>query len=231
MDTQMRLLITTLFIAGSVSTASASGGGGKEGDDKGSGSGVISHISASGLGMGTFSSSLGLRKGGKGDDGGHHSGKGDDGGHHSGKLELWKTFDSVNPIILDFTVKGGDDDEGGGGPYTITEHITNNTGVNWTDYHLTITDGNGTVFTGSSTLAGFQLYGSDSGHLNFLGALAAGQSADLVFRINPFNPGEDHTGHFYLTQVPTIPEPEAYAMFLAGLGLMGFMARRRSKTS
>ena len=46
MDTQMRLLITTLFIAGSVSTASASGGGGKEGDDKGSGSGVISHISA-----------------------------------------------------------------------------------------------------------------------------------------------------------------------------------------
>lgn len=28
-----------------------------------------------------------------------------------------------------------------------------------------------------------------------------------------------------------IPEPETYAMFLAGLGLMGFMARRRSKTS
>ena len=31
--------------------------------------------------------------------------------------------------------------------------------------------------------------------------------------------------------VTTVPEPETYAMFLAGLGLMGFMARRRSKTS
>ena len=66
--------------------------------------------------------------------------------------------------------------------------------------NLTITDGHGTVFTdfGSSTLAGFTLYGSDSGQLNFIGALAAGQSADLAFGINPFNPGEDHTGHFYL---------------------------------
>ncbi len=31
--------------------------------------------------------------------------------------------------------------------------------------------------------------------------------------------------------VSAVPEPETYAMFLAGLGLMGFMARRRSKTS
>ena len=30
---------------------------------------------------------------------------------------------------------------------------------------------------------------------------------------------------FLLT--PTVPEPESYAMFMAGLGLMGFMARRR----
>jgi hypothetical protein len=31
--------------------------------------------------------------------------------------------------------------------------------------------------------------------------------------------------------VTTIPEPETYAMLLAGLGLMGFVARRRSKRS
>ena len=34
--------------------------------------------------------------------------------------------------------------------------------------------------------------------------------------------GAEHA--FLLTPVP---EPETYAMFLAGLGLMGFMARRR----
>ncbi|WP_081355785.1 PEP-CTERM sorting domain-containing protein [Nitrosospira multiformis] len=33
---------------------------------------------------------------------------------------------------------------------------------------------------------------------------------------------------FTVTQVPTIPEPETYAMLLAGLGLMGAMAKRRS---
>ncbi|MDE2365958.1 MAG: PEP-CTERM sorting domain-containing protein, partial [Betaproteobacteria bacterium] len=29
--------------------------------------------------------------------------------------------------------------------------------------------------------------------------------------------------------IAPIPEPEAYAMMMAGLGLIGFMARRRKK--
>ena len=29
------------------------------------------------------------------------------------------------------------------------------------------------------------------------------------------------------SQAATVPEPETYAMFLAGLGLMGFVAHRR----
>ena len=33
-------------------------------------------------------------------------------------------------------------------------------------------------------------------------------------------------GHSYL--LTPVPEPETYAMFLAGLGLMGFIARRRN---
>jgi probable HAF family extracellular repeat protein len=32
---------------------------------------------------------------------------------------------------------------------------------------------------------------------------------------------------FLLTQVTAVPEPDTYAMFLAGLGIMGFVARRR----
>jgi hypothetical protein len=50
-----------------------------------------------------------------------------------------------------------------------------------------------------------------------------------------FNAGRDFTdnkdiGHFAMA-VSTIPEPETYAMLLAGLGLVGFVARRRKQTS
>ena len=41
-----------------------------------------------------------------------------------------------------------------------------------------------------------------------------------------------HTGYAYLDGfggVNPVPEPETYAMMLAGLGLLGFMARRRNK--
>jgi hypothetical protein len=34
-------------------------------------------------------------------------------------------------------------------------------------------------------------------------------------------------GHSYL--LTPVPEPETYAMFLAGLGVMGFIARRRHR--
>ena len=172
---------------------------------------VIDSITASGAGLGSFSFS--------------------DDGHRD--LDLSKTFGSVNPIVLNFTVSH---DTGPGNPYSFTEHITNNTGVAWTDFHFTITEpshGNGVVFTSfnSSTLAGFTLDGtSGPRNLDFTGALAAGATADAVFKISPFDPGAGNTTTFQLTQVPSIPEPETYAMFMAGLGLMGFMARRR-KTS
>ena len=38
---------------------------------------------------------------------------------------------------------------------------------------------------------------------------------------------ENTTIYFSSVITPTIPEPETYAMIMAGLGLMGFMARRR----
>jgi probable HAF family extracellular repeat protein len=38
-------------------------------------------------------------------------------------------------------------------------------------------------------------------------------------------------GHSYLLTLAPVPEPDTYAMLLAGLGLMGFMARRKRKAS
>lgn len=35
----------------------------------------------------------------------------------------------------------------------------------------------------------------------------------------------------YVTSMSAVPEPETYAMMLAGLGLLGFAARRRKQTT
>lgn len=147
-------------------------------------------------------------------------------------LDLAKTFSSINPISLTFTV--AHENGTGGNPYAVTEAVTNNTGQAWTDFHYSITEpnrGNGTVFTAheQSTFSDFTLDGSSGPrNLNFTGNLAAGGVADATFNISPFDPGAGNTSTFTLTQVPSVPEPETYAMLVAGLLLMGGMVKRRN---
>ena len=51
---------------------------------------------------------------------------------------------------------------------------------------------------------------------------------DFYFRF-----GGDKADQFYISSltVSAVPEPETYAMLLAGLGLLGFMARRRKESA
>lgn len=53
------------------------------------------------------------------------------------------------------------------------------------------------------------------------GGSTAGFSGSLEITNTPLTP---------LVQVTAVPEPESYAMLLAGLGLMGAIARRRNKS-
>ncbi|MBA2658384.1 MAG: PEP-CTERM sorting domain-containing protein [Nitrosospira sp.] len=147
-------------------------------------------------------------------------------------LDIDKTFTSINPISLTFTVAHA---AGTGNPYSVVEDVLNNTGQTWTDFHYSIIEpdrGQGVVFTqfnAGSTFADFTLDGSSGPrNLNFTGTLLDGQTANASFNLSPFDPGAGNTTTFTLTQVPTIPEPETYAMLLAGLLLMGGIAKRKS---
>ena len=46
----------------------------------------------------------------------------------------------------------------------------------------------------------------------------------------PSHPGMDYAYSVSEIQASLVPEPETYAMLLAGLGLLGFMARRRKES-
>ncbi|MEO6824374.1 MAG: hypothetical protein ABI167_06535 [Nitrosospira sp.] len=115
MNNLSKLTILALIFGGSVSTATASA--------------VITNITASGPGMGSFSV-LASPTNDKG-------------------LDFSKAFDSINPITLTFTVAHS---VGNGGAYDVIESITNNTTSAFSDFHLSITEpanapGNGVVFT------------------------------------------------------------------------------------
>jgi hypothetical protein len=153
-------------------------------------------------------------------------------------IDLSKTFSSINPISLTFTV--AHEDGTGGNPYSFAESVLNSTGQTWTDFHYSITEpdrGQGAVFTqfnSGSTFGNFTLddpNASGPRNLNFTGSLASGNSADAAFSISPFDPGAGNTTTFVLTQVPTIPEPGTYAMLIAGLLLMGGIVKRKGMFS
>jgi hypothetical protein len=199
MKTLSKAIVAALVFGGSISAASAAG--------------VITNVTASGPGLGSFNEGvIGTDR----------------------TLDFTKVFDSVNPITLTFTVAH---DTGTANPYAVTEAITNNTGVNWTDFHFNINEpaqgGQGDVFTSfeQSALSGFTLDAAPTSgprNLSFAGALGIGGTTNATFNLSPFDPGAGNTSTFTLTQVPTIPEPETYAMLLAGLVLMGAIAKRRN---
>jgi hypothetical protein len=198
MNNLSKLIITALAFGGSISTATAAG--------------VITDVTASGSGLGSFNILSNTT--------------------NPNELNLGKVFDSLNPITLTFTVGHT---EGTGNPYAVTEAITNSIGSAWNDFHLTLSEPAGgdqnAVFTNfaSSALTGFTLDSPSSGprELNFTGGLADHGIANATFNLTPADPGAGNTATFTLTEVPTIPEPETYAMLLAGLGLIGAIVRRR----
>lgn len=67
----------------------------------------------------------------------------------------------------------------------------------------------------------------ESGTYHF-GVLNAGDSYGFTMRGSNFDSDAHLVGTLSVNNVSAVPEPETYAMLLAGLGLMGFMVRRKS---
>lgn len=156
---------------------------------------------------------------------------------------LSTAFSSADPVTLRFTVAHT---EGDNPEHHIYETITNGTATAFTGLHLRIDESTGVpgdgvafnYFNADHYLApdfapNFTLGAASAGprELNFTGELEAGASVeDGYFNLNLPDPGAGNMYTFSLTQTATVgvvPEPETYAMLLAGLGLMGFMARRK----
>jgi hypothetical protein len=73
-------------------------------------------------------------------------------------------------------------------------------------------------------------WGNNTGNFFLIGTNFTGLALDSALKLYYFDSNfSDNTGSI-LANVTAVPEPETYGMMLVGLGMMGFMARRRKNT-
>jgi PKD repeat protein len=126
------------------------------------------------------------------------------------------SFGSTAPLLLD-----GDDD-------------VSFTGLAAGNYNVTLTLSSQFISTSSVTLNGISVptLGSFFGVFNFYGLqTAASFPFTLSIAGTALSPAANYAGTLSAELIPVsnpVPEPETYAMLLAGLGAMAFMRRRRN---
>lgn len=128
----------------------------------------------------------------------------------------------------------------------LAKTVTNNTSSTWTSFDLELqsvlgtpsTNGDGLSFAQGSGLSftsdRFTTVHSIEDVRDFLnldgGVVGIGESVTFTFAIT-----DSRNRTFWLSETPNhvvgaIPEPEIYALMLAGLGLVSVIARRRRRT-
>ncbi|WP_219118893.1 FxDxF family PEP-CTERM protein [Janthinobacterium sp. UMAB-56] len=98
------------------------------------------------------------------------------------------------------------------------------TGADSSSIHFTGADLNGVALTG---FGGPTVFGYAQGEI--LAPTSILFNGSLVLTVMGNTQGGSYGGVFNLNLAP-VPEPETYGMLLAGLGILGFLARRRKQT-
>lgn len=131
-------------------------------------------------------------------------------------------FDSFGVLLASGTISNGTGD-------TLIDHfryvdipdVLVTTGASYTIAYYSATESSDSLITSASTL----LLVPEITISNARWGYAPGLSVPT----NTTN--EDRFGPNFMFEVSAVPEPETYAMLLAGLGLLGFMASRRKETA
>ncbi len=108
---------------------------------------------------------------------------------------------------------------------TWNNTLSGGTGIynnNWIDFSFA-------GLPSGSTVSGFTVHDTSAGSFSSVAWFAfgaGGSGGDLTgcIQCSSFNPGYEG-----VASISAVPEPETYAMLLAGLGLLGFAARRRKQ--
>lgn len=152
-----------------------------------------------------------------------------------------KDYVGIGPVDLVFDVE----DTGGVTEYHFIEGVQNNTGLDWTSYHIELGFGTGASFVKSTAGDGLDFDAPDFNSDFFFNPVpgffpSVSVTEDDVIASGGVMPGPSFAGYFRfhvdvpdgissftIRQSPIVPESSTMSLAAAGLAALAFYARRR----